>query len=50
MVEGHELIMGVDTGTAVSIISEDTMNSYPFLKDLQLHPTSLLTQRSLYQY
>ena len=41
MVEGHKLIMKVDTGAAVSIVSEDTMNSLPFLKDLQLQPTSV---------
>ena len=41
MVEGHELIMEVDTGAAVSIVSEDTMNSLPFLKDLPLQLTSV---------
>ena len=41
MVEGHNLTMEVDTGAAVSLVSEDTVNNSPFLKSLPLQQTSV---------
>ena len=38
-VEGHKFIMEIDTGAVASLVSEDTMNSSPFLKCLPLQPT-----------
>ena len=40
-VEGHEIIIEIDTGAAVSLVSENTVNSSPFLKCLPLQPTSV---------
>ena len=42
MVEGHNLIMEVDTGAAVLLVSEDTLNNSPFLKCLPLQQTSVI--------
>ena len=41
LVEGHKLTMEIDTGAAVSIVSEDTVNSSPFLKCLHLQQTDV---------
>ena len=41
LVEGHTLTMEIDTGAAVSIVSEDTVNSSPFLKFLPLQRTDV---------
>ena len=41
MVEGHNLTMEVNTGAAVSLVSEDTVNNSPFLKCLPLQQTSV---------
>ena len=41
LVEGHKLTMEIDTGAAVSIVSEDTVNSSPFLKCLPLQQTNV---------
>ena len=41
LVEGHELTMEIDTGAAVSIVSEETVNSSPFLKCLPLQQTDV---------
>ena len=43
LVEGHKLTMEIDTGVhaAVSIVSEDTVNSSPFLKCLPLQQTGV---------
>ena len=40
-VEGHPLKMEVDTGAAVSIISNKTRNSIPNLQNLTLQPTEI---------
>ena len=37
LVEGHQLTMEIDTGAAVSLVSEETVNS-SFMKNLPLHP------------
>ena len=39
-VEGQELAMEIDTGAAVSLVSEETVNS-SFMKDLPLVPTDV---------
>ena len=41
LVEGHKLTMEIDTGAAVSIVSEETVNSSPFLKCLPLQQTDV---------
>ena len=41
VVEGHNFTMEVDTGAAVSLVSEDTVNNSPFLKCLPLQQTSV---------
>ena len=41
LVEGHKLTMEIDIGAAVSIVSEDTVNSSPFLKCLPLQQTDV---------
>ena len=40
LVEGHQLTMEIDTGAAVSLVSEAMVNS-SFMKDLPLHPTDV---------
>ena len=40
LVEGHQLTMEIDTGAAVSLVSEETVNS-SFMKNLPLHPTDV---------
>ena len=40
LVEGHQLTMEIDAGAAVSLVSEETVNS-SFMKDLPLHPTDV---------
>ena len=40
LVERHQLTMEIDTGAAVSLVSEETVNS-SFMKDLPLHPTDV---------
>ena len=39
-IEGHDLTMEIDTGAAVSLVSEHTVNN-SFLKDLPCHQTSV---------
>ena len=41
LVEGHKLTMEIDTGAAVSIVSEDSVNNSPFLKCLPLQQTDV---------
>ena len=41
VVEGHNLTMEVDTGAAVSLVSEETVNNSSFLKCLPLKQTSV---------
>ena len=41
MVEGHSLTMEVDTGAAVSLVSEETVNSSPFLMCLPLQQSNV---------
>ena len=41
VVEGHNLTMEVDTGAAVSLVSEETVNNSSFLKYLPLKQTSV---------
>ena len=41
LVEGHTLTMEIDTGAVMSIVSEDTVNSSPFLKCLPLQQTDV---------
>ena len=39
-VEGHQLTMEIDTGAAVSLVSEETVKN-SFMKDLPLHPADV---------
>ena len=41
LVEGHTLTMEIDTGAAILIVSESTVNSSPFLKCLPLQQTDV---------
>ena len=41
VVEGHDITMEVDTGAAVSLVSEDTVNNSPFLKCLPIQQTNV---------
>ena len=41
LLEGHKLIMEINTGAVVSIVSKDTVNSSPFLKCLPLQQTDV---------
>ena len=41
VVEGHNITMEVDTGAAVSLVSEDTVNNSPFLKCLPIQQTNV---------
>ena len=41
-IEGHHLSMEIDTGAAVSIISDKTHTSLPHLKKLPLQPTQVI--------
>ena len=40
-IEGHHLSMEIDTGAAVSIISDRTRTSLPYLEKLPLQPTQV---------
>ena len=41
VVEGHDITMEVDTGVAVSLVNEDTVNNSPFLKCLPTQQTNV---------
>ena len=43
-IEGHHLSMEIDTGAAVSILSDRTRTSLPYLEKLPLQPTQVTLQ------